>query len=807
MKKYHEMTPKYLSAHKKNTRLTLISVMIAVALVTTIFSMLDVFIRFEKQQIISDCGDYHIMIDDITDKESAAISGRIDVDAAIIFGQIDDAKMNGKEVVIATGDEAVSNIFTSGFNHYDVLEGTYPKTANEVVVEQWTAKRDGLRINDTVEITLDDRSEIFQISGICADCSSTKAEGVIGLFMPITGQYTLAPDMESDLIIRFKDNVKITNAENDIMQTLDIAEDRIGRNERLLAFSGESKNDTVMSIYAAGAVLFIIVLAAGVMMIYNTFNISVINRVHQFGLLRCIGASKKQIKRLVKSEGRFIALRAIPVGVAAGILISFICSAILKFYNSSFFADVSLFYISIIGIIAGIAVGMLTVFIASLVPAKKAAHVSPVNAVSGLGEIKALGKQKKGVLTDIFHVETALGIRNAGAKKRTLVLMSASIAISIVLFLGFQVLINLMYSSMRTNKAYTPDIELVSESRLDDELMTELASLEGVNHVYGRMFSHVDAVFDASRLTDIYNAEVGDVAVKADGTFEAPEQSWLISYDKQQLKWAKTDRYAGTLSEEKLNEGNGIIAVVMNIRDGHSMETASLALGDTVTIETISGPREYTVMGILRKVPFSDTSLNLTTFITTERLFSEITGESAYDVIDAQLRNRNQEQTIAKINGMIGADVDFLDARQRNAEVSQAFLTMAIFLYGFVIIIALISLLNIVNTMQTSVSSKTRYLGVMRAIGMSGKQLNRMVAAEAGTYGLVGCVSGIILGILLQILLINKVMVNAHMIWTFPMAQVIIIFIIILLITLLATIRPIREIKDKGISEIIGFLQ
>jgi len=805
MNNYLAITPKYLSAHKKNTKLTILSVIISVALVTTIFSMMDIFWQFEKQQIINDYGSYHIIVKYVTDEQTAIISSRIDVDAASRYIEVDGAKMNGTPVEIATADESIEKMFRSDFS---IIKGFLPKENDEIVVEQWAMESYKLNINDTVQITSGSGSEKeFRICGICKDFSVTKAEGIPGLLVSAGGAYSIKPDAESCLIVQFKDHVNINNAEKEIMQTLSITDDRIGHNERLLAMMGQSMNSTVSGLYGTGAVLFILVLVAGVTMIYNTFNISVMDRIRQFGLLRCIGASRKQIEKLVRREGSYIALKALPIGVITGILVTFTCSAVLKFYNSSFFAGIPLFRISVIGILAGIAIGMLTVFIATLAPAKKAAQVSPVSAVAGSAGIQVAKKEKRGFLTGIFHVENAIGISNALSKKKTLFLMSASIAISIILFLGFQVFINFMYSSMKTNKPYTADISLVSESGLDYSLYSKLSSLDGVKRVYGRMFGYVDATFDASRLTEAYKQEAGNIEIHADGLFTAPEKSWLISYDINQLKWAKTDLIRGTLSEDKLNDQNGIIAVVLNTRKGVSMETASLKLGDKVFIKTVSGTKEFTVMAILRTVPFADSNLNLTTFITTEKQFTGITGDSRLKIIGIQLKGTNQQQTVSKIKNMIGEDVKFLDARQRNEETTQAFLTAALFVYGFVIVIALISILNIINTMQTSVSSKIRYLGVMRAVGMSGKQLDRMVIVEAGTYSISGSIAGIILGIMLQKILVTKLLAGAHMNWKFPSKQIIIIFAITLLVTLVSTMGPLKKIKSRGISETIGSIQ
>ena len=627
-----------------------------------------------------------------------------------------------------------------------------------------------------------------------------------GVFLSVAAANDVTSAMTNLYLVEFKDKVDINRSVKDIKTELDIADNRVEYNNHLLAVIGQSEHKAAAGLYTIGGILFCIVLAASVVMIYNTFNISVMERVRQFGLLRCVGASQSQIRKLVRKEGFAITLRAIPLGVLAGMLMTFACSAVLKFFNNTIFGEIPLLSISLIGIAAGIVIGFLTVFMASLLPAKKAARVSPVNAVTGSNDIKITKMKKRGLLTKLLHAETAMGINNATMRKKTLFLMSCSIAISIIMFLGFNVFIDFLHASLKSTKPYTPDISLVSDQGISNELYEKLSGIDGVKRVYGRKFGYVDAAFDAARLTDSYKESMKGIEIKDNGLFVPPEKSWLISYDKNQLKWAKTDLIAGKLSEDEMDEKNGVIAVAGHLRNNITTETARLQLGDKVYIETAKGTKELTVMGILRTVPFSSTELTMTTFITTESLFTEINGEAAFKVVELQLHRRSDEKAADMIKGMVAADISFLDKRQQNVEINQLYLTMAVFVYGFVAVIALISILNIINTINTSVASKTRYLGVIRAVGMSGRQLNRMVLTEAATYSVTGCITGCILGVLLQRALITNYLAIFHVIWKFPLLQIIIITVIALLTTLISVISPIRRIRSKGISDVVNSL-
>jgi len=196
----------------------------------------------------------------------------------------------------------------------------------------------------------------------------------------------------------------------------------------------------------------------------------------------------------------------------------------------------------------------------------------------------------------------------------------------------------------------------------------------------------------------------------------------------------------------------------------------------------------------------------MTTFITTEKLFSELTGESSFKAIDIQLAKVKREQTVSEIKVMLNSSISLHDARQKNAEIDQAFFTMAVFMYGFVAVIALISVLNIINTMNTSVAAKTRYLGVMRAVGMSGTQLDKMVLFEAATYSLAGGIAGCVLGIALQKVLIAKLLSHFHIIWKFPTVQIVLILVLILIVTAVSIISPLKRIKAQSVSEVTGLL-
>ena len=146
-----------------------------------------------------------------------------------------------------------------------------------------------------------------------------------------------------------------------------------------------------------------------------------------FGMMRCIGASKQQIVRFVRLEALNWCKTAIPIGCALGTVTCWILCLILRFLVKGEWVDMPLFAVSISGILSGAVVGIVTVFIAAHSPAKQAAKVSPVAAVSGNAEVSQhVGRAAK---TRFLKVETSLGIHHATGAKKNLLLMTGSFAL------------------------------------------------------------------------------------------------------------------------------------------------------------------------------------------------------------------------------------------------------------------------------------------------------------------------------------------------------------------------------------------
>ncbi len=148
---------------------------------------------------------------------------------------------------------------------------------------------------------------------------------------------------------------------------------------------------------------------------------------------------------------------------------------------------------------------------------------------------------------------------------------------------------------------------------------------------------------------------------------------------------------------------------------------------------------EATVSGIVSDVPL-DSSNGERIIVCSENMFTALTGITDYKIIEVQVSTDISGQ----IRNLITPDMKLLDMRQHNEEVRTGYFAMAVFVYGFLIVIALVALINIINTVDASVSGRINYYGVIRAVGMPGKQIQKVIRAEAAAYAVTGSIAGAI---------------------------------------------------------------
>ena len=778
MKHYLDLVSVSEKVRKKQTRMIRVCITLAVFLAASIFSMADLEIRSQIYQTVQSNGSWQAAFTGLTEEQEKLVRARAEVkDAALlenVEAETSGCTVDGMSAAVSGVDEDLTELLPM----LKVQEGRLPEKEDEAAVTETAAGQLGIREGSQVTLHMaDGQDAAFTVTGILEDASGLNSEEAVGLFVDLSAfeKYFASQDAaDTMLLVRFRMFCNVEKTVDDLCAQIGIDPASAALNSKLLALQFQSSDTYMAQLYAVAAVLAVLVTTAGVLMISGSMNSSVARRIRFFGMMRCLGADQRQVRRFVRREALNWCRTAIPVGLGISVAVVWALCAVLKTMSPVYFSGMPMFGVSVPGLLAGAVIGLGTVLLAARSPAKRASKVSPLTAVSGnAGSTHAV---RRAAHARFFPVEAALGIHHAVGSRKNFLLMAGSFAFSIILFLSFSPALDFMDHGIKPLRPSAPDLTISSTDgscSVPKDLAEELSGDPAVKRVYGR--SRASAV----------PARAGDAEFQID----------LNSYEENQFRWAEDSVAEGSLKDAE--EGRGVMAVTMDA-------ARDFTPGEEITIDFPSGAETVTVSGVLNGSAFNVTP-GSTVLVCSEALFEKLAGETDYTTIDLQLEPGASDQDVERICAMAGEGFSVADNREENSEVRGAYYSFALFLYGFLAVIALISVFYIINSIAMSVSARLRQYGAMRAIGMTGAQLVRMVAAEALTYvagGMAaGCAAGLLLNWKIYGLLVTSRWGDP---WQVPAAALAVILTVMALAAAAAVAGPARRIREMSVVDTLG---
>lgn len=799
MKSYLSLIPISAKTRRKQNQLILLCIIFAVFLVTTVFSFAEIITKGEEAVMVRKHGSHHIVVNGLSEDEAAQIAARNDVEVSawhLALGEdVYEGWRIGDRRVILYGTQQA---YIENIRNYE-WEGTFPQNDNEVMLNEIAKERLGVHAGDRITINTPAGDFDCAVTGFCADewqLYNDKYEGVCA-YMSVDALESVCdvkgygddgfggdsggtPRDYADkgsgsddigrpvLYLQFTKGTDIKEAVSGLKEQYGLSDGNIEENTVTMGLSGASSNQTIKGFYALAAVVFGLILIAGVLMISSCMNSTVSQRIKFFGMMRCIGASREQVMRFVRLEALSWCKSAIPIGIGTSIVFTWALSVFLQQRVGGEFSEYP-FRFSVLGIVSGLLVGLVTVLLAAYFPAKRAAKVSPVSAVSG--NMETDGKASRAANTRFFKVESALGIYHAVSSKKNLVLLSLSFAFSVILFLVFFAGLDFVRRLLPSERNLNPDVSIAAidnTNSLDGTLKEEMAGLQGVEEVFRCAISFA-------------------VPVEINGV---PGSIDLISYDDYMFAWSKDSIVSGDMT--KISGDTDYVLTIFN-QDSRLDTDDSIRIGDT----------ELEIACVVSEGLGTE---NRPAVVCTEETYRRITGEGGYMLFNAQLAKDAPEETVDALR-MLAGDNEFQDRRTGNEETNSSFWVFRIAAYGFLSIISLITVFNIMNNISMSVSAKMKQYGAMRAVGMSIEQMIRMIAVEAVTYAACGLIIGYAAGMFLHRLIMNK-LVYSHFggSWKVPAEPLAIITFIVALSCVVAVHTPAKRIRDMAITETINEL-
>ena len=778
MKSYLSLVPISGKVRKRQNRMTIFCVIISVLLVTTIFSVADMWIRASSEGLQQKHGNWHIRLENISQDTAEEISRHPDVAA---IGWSETFNTDGDQPFYIGEKKAalygVDSIYLAELVNA-LEEGSLPQSDNDIMLSSNARLALDVKIGDHVTVKTPSGDTDFTVCGFGSD-DAEYYQGQTYMVAVYMMRDAYIGVMEQNHIpinpscyIQFQDVSKASGIITEIRQQYDLPEEDISENTAIMGLAGQSSNESMKNIYGIAAILFVIVLLAGVLMISGSMNSNVAQRTKFFGMMRCIGASRQQIIRYVRLEALNWCKTAVPVGLVTGTAIEWGVCAFLRYGVGGEFAAMPVFALSPVGLLSGAMVGIVTVLLAAQSPAKRASKVPPMAAVSGNSDtalsVRHTTKRK------IRKVERTLGIHHATASKKNWFLLTASFSLSIILFLCISVGLDFAHELLPVTRSWQADTDITltgyaNERVLAQGLSDEISGITGVEHVWGSSYTeHVPAASSRQEIDHVN----------------------ITSYSEYMLDCAEESLVQGNLSEVYGDSGKAMTVLNKDnpIKVGDIIQVAGQEIEVVCGISSGLYPGEYSI-------------------ICSQETFARLTGEENYSMIGIQLSRQATDETVKQINSLAGSNVIFTDERQRNQEDANTWLAAKFLLYSFMAIIAMITLFNIINSISMSVTARIKQYGAMRAVGMDGEQLTRMIAAEAFTYAVSGLIVGSGIGIVLSRFLYVKLVTRYFgSQWSLPIVLLAIIVVFDTVSAAAAVYAPAKRIRNMPITATINEL-
>ncbi len=588
----------------------------------------------------------------------------------------------------------------------------------------------------------------------------------------------------------------------------------------ILLETGIIGDSTLKALGTAVIVVVIIIIITSVFCIKNSFDISITEKTKQYGMLSSIGATRKQIKKNVHYEAFILGLIGTPIGILVGELAAYILIIISNHLLKDALNVELIFSFSWIAIIFAIILSFVTIYLSARRSAKRASKITPITAIRNSENIKIKSKKIKSpkVINKIFGIGGEISYKNLKRSKKKYRTTVISIIVCVSVFIALSSFINLAFNVIKVeyqNEDYNIQINYATSADMDEK-MKEIYNLDGIKSysvISNRGLNFTTDKYSKEYL-EIYPNVGNETYTDEDGT-EHTITNYISVYSVNTEEFTRYVKSLGLKYEEvkdkgilinnvyemkKVNDkyiqveipmysfkvGESIKGYIDNERDGKKDCSIEIA---KITTEVPMGMSKYQ-------------SGNACIFID-EKLEENIMGDSysKYVYIDSKNANKTQEE-IEKILG--NADYRLMNIDE-DAKMMDSFYTLvAIFLYGFITVIALIGVTNIFNTITTNMNLRRREFAMLKSIGMTKKEFNRMIRLESFFYGMKSLIIGIPIGCVLSYL-IYKALVSGNLIikYQLPISAIIISAIAVFLLITTIMKYSINKINKQNIIETI----
>lgn len=841
-----------LKKNRTRTIVTIIGVVLSAAMITAVATFGVSLLNYMTNGAIQKYGDWHVAFLNV---DSSFVQNRIldkEVKNTVTFENIGYTSLDGGK------DPNRPYLFIAGFNQetFDtlpitLLSGRLPENSGEILVSGRVATKGGVSyaIGDTLSLNVGSRMN--ENEKLCQNDPYT--EGTETLVMQDERSYTVVgicqtPVFEEDsspgytlitrtdtagtvddlsLFITLKNPRQI----NSYVST--IKDNHYILNNNVLRFMGLSNDlaDKIFNtlLYSVGVIVIAIIMIGSIFLIYNSFSISLNERTRQIGILSSVGATSKQLRNSVLFEGLCIGAIGIPIGVVVGICsIGLVISVVSKNFGNILYTGVSLtLNVSVLAILGASAVSIITILISAYIPAKKAADMPVMECIRQTNEVKVESKAVKTskLAYHIYGLEGVLALKNFKRNKKRYRSIVMSLVLSVVLFISTSAFVmNLKQVSEQTKAVTNYDIGFGTQNMDDSEMLELYDKLKIVGGVYEssyQVFIDYLCTVQADELSDNYWEAIGghlsDEIVKLIVGIQFLDDSTYL----------KILNGLGLPYEEYTEQDGKMIAVAqMQNSSNHEVDSQHMFTNPSVNL---------TVIKETRRVPKIEQEQNVNlTFVeivppdtppmmaiseqrpyffqiiapwSLREKFNSYNTSVDIKVKGLTFKSDNPSKSVAEMKTVIQ------EAKLKSAyillntsevlEESRNYIFIAnVFAYTFIIMISLIAVANVFNTISTNVKLRRQELAMLRSVGMSDRDLNKMMRFECVFYGMRSLLFGLPLAVVSSWLIYKAMFIGgAEIEFGLPWVSIGISVFSVLFIVFITMMYAISKIKKENIID------
>lgn len=853
-----KLTIKNLKLNKKRTIVTIIGIMLSVALVTAVATMyasgLKSLVIYEKYIK----GDFHVEFMDVPSDDVKNIKNNNGVEEVYLtteigYAPLKDSKNSGKPYAYVMGfnKDALENLSIR------LKSGRLPQNEDEIIIPTHLKTNGRMDIENNKEITLEvgervsDTHKLNQYVGYDADNekiinTKQKTYKIVGVYERsatniepyIAPGYTFITYLDDNNFtgnvnvyakynkIGSKNHIKVTadiigvNADVlnkyyygsfdkeeeliNVREELEKARYATDFNGYLIALETDPINNSgIGNLGYVVIVVCIIIVFTSVFCIKNSFDISITEKIKQYGMLRSIGATKKQIKGNVFYEATILGLIGIPLGLLLGFIASYIliiiCNILLKDSLTGGF-NMVLSY-SVISYIVAIILGIITIYLSALKSARKASKISPIDSIRNSANIKLNSKKLKvpKLINKIFGVGGEISYKNIKRNKKSYRTTIVSLTISVLVFISLTYFMNTFMNEIKKEvSASEYNINYYITSKEDKNIINKINQTVKLDNIKNySIIRTTNGTFNNPK----YNIEPReginkDIRIVSIGeeAYKKYLKSLNLNYDDVKDKGILVDEIEYDIfNEEKLITKQDRL---YKYNKGDIVSTEFYLAFSNVNINlSIGAISDVRPFGLQR----NDADVYI---VVSDEYYDRINGVSSnYDVYFDSTDAIKLQDDIDKI---LKDERYSVDNKEEYVRIMRnLILLIGIFLYGFITVITLISVTNIFNTITTSMELRKPEFAMLKSVGMTTKEFNRMIRLESIFVCIKSLIFGIPIGLAISYVIYLLLSQNEDLKFEVPFNGIIISSIFVLLLISILMKYSISKINKQNTIETI----